>query len=546
MKIFMLSNREMLTMLDILIIGGLIVDGTGNPAYKMDLGIKEGKIIKINSSINEDARKIINAEGLIVSPGFIDVHSHNDLVPFMDEDIQKLKLRQGVTTELVGQCGLGVVPCIEEETKLWKNYIKGVVGCPNIKFDFKDINDYLEKIKKAGMKNNYSVLISHGAIRTNIMGFKALEASKDEIKSMCELVDKAMKQGAMGMSLGLQYMPGIYSNGQELIEVCKVVKKYNGIAMIHVRNHDRNIINAITEVINVAKASGVKIHISHMRSYDSKELGCNADNLINLVDEAIENGINITYDEHLYLSGSTLMTQLLPPWLTEKGNEEMLEMLKDGEVIEKVKKEIEDLSTNYVGWDNYSAIAGWDGILITSLNKEVNLKYIGKTVGELARKTGIHPVNFIANLLISEETGVGIVTLNIFSEEDTIKLIKHSLQMVGSDSIPAGDPHPRLYGNYPLFIGKYVRDKKVLTIEEGIYKSTLLPAKTLGLKDIGEIKEGKNADIIIFDFNEIEGYEDYNNKSKSPKGIKYVIVNGKLSMDNELILSSKNGDVIRK
>ena len=263
-------------------------------------------------------------------------------------------------------------------------------------------------------------------------------------------------------------------------------------------------------------------------------------------DEATREGVRITYDEHLYLSGSTLMTQLLPPWLTEKGNEAMLEMLKDNEVIEKVKKEIEDLSTNYVGWDNYSAIAGWDGILITSLNKEENLKYIGKTVGELAREKGVHPVNFIADLLISEETGVGIVTLNIFSEEDTIKLIKHPLQMVGSDSIPAGDPHPRLYGNYPLFIGKYVRDKKALTIEEGIYKSTLLPAKTLGLKDIGEIKEGKNADITIFDLNEIKGYEDYNNKSKSPKGIKYVIVNGKLSMDNELILEKKNGKVIRK
>ena len=533
-------------MLDILVTGGLIVDGTGSPAYKMDLGIKEGKIAKIQNSIKEDAEKIINADGLVVSPGFIDVHSHNDLVPFMDEDVQNLKLRQGVTTELVGQCGLGVVPCIEEETKLWKNYIKGVVGCPNIKFDFKDINDYFEKIKEVGMKNNYSVLISHGAVRAKVMGFKPSEASKDEIKSMCELVDKAMGQGAMGMSLGLQYMPGIYSKGEELIEVCKVVRKYDGIVMVHVRNHDRNIIDAITEVINVAKISGVKIHISHMRSYDSKELGCIADKLIDLVDEATRKGVRITYDEHLYLSGSTLMTQLLPPWLTEKGNEAMLEMLKDNEVIEKVKKEIEDLSTNYVGWDNYSAIAGWDGILITSLNKEENLKYIGKTVGELAREKGVHPVNFIADLLISEETGVGIVTLNIFSEEDTIKLIKHPLQMVGSDSIPAGDPHPRLYGNYPLFIGKYVRDKKALTIEEGIYKSTLLPAKTLGLKDIGEIKEGKNADITIFDLNEIKGYEDYNNKSKSPKGIKYVIVNGKLSMDNELILEEKNGKVIRK
>lgn len=533
-------------MLDILIKNGLIVDGTGNLAYKMDLGIKDGKIFKIEENITEYSNTVIDAESLVVSPGFIDVHSHNDLVPFMDEDMQNLKIRQGVTTELVGQCGLGVIPCIEDETKLWKNYIKGVVGCPNIKFDFRDVNDYFKKVKNKEIKNNYAVLISHGAIRAKIMGFNSSEASKKEIEEMCILAENAMKQGAIGMSLGLQYMPGIYSKGKELIELCKVIKKYNGIVMVHVRNHDRNIIKAINEVIDIARVSGVKIHISHMRSYDSQALGCIAEKLINLVDEAVKDGINITFDEHLYLSGSTLMTQLLPPWITEKGNEVMLDMLKNNEVIERVKKELEDLSTNYIGWDNYSAIATWDGILITSLNKGENLKYIGRTVGEIAKEENIHPVNFIANLLVSEETGVGIVTLNIFSEEDTIKLIKHPLQMVGSDSIPAGDPHPRLYGNYPLFIGKYVRDLKALTLEDGIYKCTLLPAKTLGLKDIGVLKVGKNADVTIFDFNKIAGYEDYINKFKSPKGINYVIVNGKLSIDNEIILGSKNGNILKK
>ena len=532
-------------MLDILITGGLIVDGIGNQAYNGDLGVKDGKIVKIQESIKEDAKKIINAEGLIVAPGFIDVHSHNDLVPFMDKDIQNLKIRQGVTTELVGQCGLGVIPCIEDETKLWKNYIKGVVGCPNIKFDFKDVTDYFNKIKDNGIKNNYAVLISHGAIRAKVMGFNSSEASNEEINDMCILVEDAMKQGAIGMSLGLQYMPGIYSKEKELIEICKIVKKYNGVVMVHVRNHDRNIIDAINEVINIAKFSGVRLHISHMRSYDSKELGCKADRLVNLVNEAVKNGLDITFDEHLYLSGSTLMTQLLPPWITEKGNEAMLEMLKDNDVIERIKRELIDLKTNYVGWDNYSSIASWDGILITSLNKEENLKYIGKTVDEISKEENIHPVNFMANLLISEESGVGIVTLNIFSEEDTINLIKHPLQMVGSDSIPAGDPHPRLYGNYPLFIGKYIRDKKALTLEEGIYKCTLLPAKTLGLKDRGVLKEGKNADITIFDFNKIIGYEDYINKSKRPEGIKYVIINGKLTMDNEEILEDKNGKVIK-
>lgn len=531
-------------MADILIINGLIVDGTGRNAYKADLAVKDGKIIYIGENINCSASKIIDAEGLVVAPGFVDVHSHNDLVPFMDEKIQNLKLNQGVTTELVGQCGLGVVPCAEDESKLWKNYIKGVVGCPGIKFDFKDIQDYKNKIQKNGLKNNFAVLISHGAVRTSVMGFEAREATEIEINKMCETVNTAMLQGARGMSMGLQYMPGIFSKKNELIELCSVVKKYDGVVMVHVRNHDRNIIEAINEIIDVALASGVNLHISHMKSYASKELGCPAGKLINLVENAARSGVKITFDEHLYLSGSTLMTQLLPPWMTDKGTDVLLRKLKDKDVLDRVKKELADLSTNYTGWDNYSAIAGWDGILITSLNKEKNLKYIGRTIGEIAKEEDAHPVDFMAQLLVTEETGVGIVTLNIFSEEETIKLIQHPLQMVGSDSIPAGEPHPRLYGNYPLFIGKFVREKKALKLEEAIYKCTLLPAETIGLKNIGELAAGKAADITIFDFDEIKGYEDYQNKTKKPEGIKHVIVNGKIAMEDEIISNGKYGKVL--
>lgn len=531
-------------MIDLLITNGLIVDGTKKTAYKADLAVTDGIITKIDENVFEDALKVIDAKGLIVSPGFIDVHSHNDLVPFMDEKIQNLKLYQGVTTELVGQCGLGVVPCIEDESKIWKNYIKGVVGCPNVKFNFKNIEDYKNQIQQQGLKNNFAVLISHGAVRTRVMGFEAREATENEINKMCDIVNDAMKQGAKGMSLGLQYMPGIFSKKDELVALCSVVKKYDGVVMVHVRNHDRNIINAINEVIDVALASDVRLHISHMKSYASKELGCPADKLISLVENAADKGVHITFDEHLYLSGSTLMTQLLPPWLTDKGTDVLLQKLKDKDVLERVKKELADLSSNYAGWDNYSAIAGWDGILITSLNKKQNLKYIGRTVGDVAKENGVHPVDFMAQLLIKEETGVGIVTLNIFPEKETIQFIQHPLQMVGSDSIPAGEPHPRLYGNYPLFIGKYVREKKALNLEEAIYKCTLLPARTLGLRNTGELAVGKSADITIFDFDEITGYEDYKNKTKSPKGIKFVLINGKLAMENGIVSNEKYGIIL--
>ncbi|KAA8679377.1 N-acyl-D-amino-acid deacylase family protein [Clostridium sp. HV4-5-A1G] len=532
-------------MLNILIKNGLVVDGTGNDAYNADIGILDDKIVEISENIHDSADKIIDASGLIVAPGFIDVHSHNDLVTFMSEKIRGLKLMQGVTTELVGQCGLGVVPCVHGKDRGWKSYIKGVVGDPDLKWSFHDVDEYMDKISSRGLKNNYGMLISQGAVRVNTVGFSSKIPDTGELQQMCDIVEDAMKKGAFGMSLGLQYVPGIFSREDELIALCRVVEKYDGIVMVHVRNHDNTMKNALREIIDIALRSGVRLQVSHMRSYASKELGCSAGSLIEIVEKAVKAGVNITFDEHLYLSGSTLMTQLLPPWITEKGKDRLIDMLKDEKCLDRVKSEIEDTSVSYAGWDNYSAVAGWDGILITSVKKPGNLKYIGKTVGEISRDLNVHPVDFIAGLIIEENAGVGIVTLNIFSEEDTLELIKHPLQMVGSDSIPAGVPHPRLYGNYPLFIGKFIRDKKVLSLEQGIYKCTLFPAVTLGLKDRGKLAEGKTADITVFDFDEIEGYEDYNNSRKEPAGIKYVVLNGKVAVENGNLCKRDYGRVIR-
>lgn len=532
-------------MADILIKNGLIVDGTDSAAYEADITVNEGRIADIGKNLNCKATEVIDASGLIVSPGFIDVHSHNDLVPFMGQPIENLKLLQGVTTELVGQCGLGVVPCIDTESKVWKNYIRGVVGDPGIGWRFSNLNDYFNDIGLRGLKNNYAALISHGAVRTYVMGFENRIPDKYELSDMCRIVDAAMEAGAFGMSLGLQYMPAIYSSKDELIEICKVVKKYNGVVMVHLRNHDNSIVDALDEIIAVAESSKVKLHISHMRSYNSRELGCSAEVLIERVENAVKKGINITFDEHLYLSGSTLMTQLLPPWITDKGSNALIVRLKDRGVLDKVKKELSNSGTHYKGWDNYSAINGWDGILITSVKTEKNRIYIGKTVGSIAKNMGVHPVDFMADLLIEEQTGVGIVTLNVFSEEDTIKLIKHPLQMAGSDSIPAGVPHPRLYGNYPLFIGKYVREKKAISLEKAIKKCTLLPAKTLGIQDIGELSKGKTADITIFNFNEITGFEDYNNSTLPPIGIKHVILNGKTAVKDGKTCEESCGRVIK-
>jgi len=533
-------------MLDIIIKNGYIVDGTGKPSYIGSLAIKDGKVVKIQSNIEEESTEIIDGAGLVVCPGFIDVHSHNDLVPFMAENIQDLKLMQGVTTELIGQCGLGVVPCIEDKDNIWKNYIRGVVGDPGFKWNFPNFEEYVNQISKKGLKNNFAALISHGAIRTSVMGFDTRIPTEVEIHAMCKLAENAMKSGAFGMSIGLQYMPAIFSTKDELIAICSIIAKYDGIVMVHLRNHDDTITNALEEIIYIAKRSKVKLHISHMRSYNSRELGCDAEKLISYIEGAAHSGIKITFDEHLYLSGSTLMTQLLPPWITAGGSEEMVKRLQHGALLLRLKKELRSYTTHYAGWDNYSLITGWDDIFITSVKEKENLKYVGKTVGEIAKDLDIDAVDFALQLLREEKFGVAIVTLNVFSMEDTLKLIVHPLQMVGSDSIPAGNPHPRLYGNYPLFMGKFVRDKKVLSIEEAVYKTSYFPAKTLGIKDIGEIAVGKTADIVLFDLKEIKGFENYFQPTKAPVGVKYVVLNGKVVVRDSVVCKYSYGKVYKK
>lgn len=537
--------REMDTLLDVLIKNGLIIDGTGKAGYHGDIGVKDEKIVQIGEKIKSEAEKVIKAHGLIVAPGFIDVHSHNDLVPFMEDRLKGLKLMQGVTTELVGQCGLGVVPCVENKNGLWKNYVRGVVGDAGGDWKFSSMDDYMGQISSAGLKNNYSVLVSHGAIKASVMGFDSSEPSEEQLNRMCQLADDAMNAGAFGMSLGLQYMPGVFSRREELIAICKVIARHNGIIMIHLRNHDTTILNALDEITEVAKATGVKLHISHLKSYNSEDLGCPAKTLIEYVERAVDQGIRITFDEHLYLSGSTLMTQLLPPFVTSLGTNSIVENLKDKKIVERIKEELSNRSTRYTGWDNYTAVIGWDRVLITSTKKDENLKYVGRTVGEISKELGLHPVDFAANLLISEEGGVGIITLDVFSEDDNTKLIQHPLCMIGSDSIPAGTPHPRLYCNFPLLFSKYVREKKTLSLEDAVHRSTQLPAKTIGYEEIGELAIGKTADITIFDFNEITGYEDYKNPTKAPKGIKYVVVNGKLSVYDGALYSGYSGRVLK-
>ena len=537
-------------MLDIAIIGGLVLDGTGDTSCQNDIGIKDGKIVEIARGLTADAKFVIDATHKIVAPGFIDVHSHSDLVPFTSGPIRESKIRQGVTTELIGQCGLGSAPYTDTMLD-WRNYLTPILGNGPQTWDWPNFSSFLRDLEKAKKPNNYAALIGHGAVRAQVLGLNSVLPSDKDLARMSMIVDEAMSQGSLGISYGLAYLPGMFAPKQELVTLSSVVAAHNGIMMIHIRSHSRQVREGMAEAIAVAKESGVKLQISHMRSYANQKYGITGQELIEMVEQARLDGVDVTFDEHPYRAGSTLLSQILPPWAKEGGGPEIIRRLKDPQLRTRLKEELTDNGPDYLGWDNFVGMVGWSNIMISSMFDEQNKWAEGQTAAQLAKKTGQNPIELVheiidqvAELLISDDCRCSMVMHNLFAEDDIVALIKHPLSQIGSDGIPTGKPHPRLYGTYPKFLGEYVRDKKLMTWEEGIKKITGDPARRLNLANKGFVKRDYCADLVVFEPEKINAPEDYNKPSEFPIGLNYTLVNGQIVVANGEILSSEAGKVI--
>lgn len=538
-------------MLDIAIMGGLVVDGTGHKPRQNDIGIKDGRIVEVAETLSAEANVIIDATHKIVAPGFIDVHSHCDLVPFMSGPIRESRIRQGVTTELVGQCGLGSAPNAKKSQD-WRNYLTPILGNGPEHWDWPDYATFLQALDQTSKPNNMAFLIGHGAVRAHVLGLNDVSPSAKDLSAMSLLVDDAMCQGALGISYGLAYLPGMFAPKQELVALSSVVAAHDGIMMIHIRSHSLQVREAMAEALAVAKDSGVKLQISHMRSYANRHYGIPGQDLMDMVEKARAEGVDVTFDEHPYQAGSTLLSQVLPPWAKEGGATEIVKRLKDPVLRARLKGEIKENGPEYPGWDNFVGMVGWPNILISSTFKEQNKWAEGHTAVQLVTKTGAAssvPVGEIidqmAELLISEDCQSSMVMHNLFAEEDIVALLQHPLCQIGSDGISTGKPHPRLYGTFPKFLGDYVRDRKLLTWEEGIKRITGDPALRLNLKQRGFIKEGYWADLVVFDPKTISAPEDYKQPDTLPKGLDYTILNGQIVWAKGKLLSSQMGQLIR-
>ncbi len=523
---------------DLIIKGGYVVDGTGASPKRADVGIKGDCIEVVERLDGATSGAVIDATGKAVSPGFIDTHSHSDLLALAEPAIMP-KIMQGVTTELIGQDGMSLAPIRDEYVSSWKKTMDGLEGNYPVKWEWRSVKEYLDRIDSMNLGPNVAFLAPHGNIRLSVMGLDNREPGNDEMKQMESLLEQCLAEGALGMSTGMVYPPCCFAGTEEFINLGRVLKANRVPLVTHQRNESDNILESMEEIMTIASQSKCQIHFSHFKVAGSRNWH-KLDVIFEKLDRWADLGLDVSFDQYPYVAGSTMLSVILPPWVHEGGSNKVLERLKDPKLREKIKK---DIFEGIPGWDNYVQSSGLDGIFITFVKTDKNQDVVGKNLVEIGQMRGKQPLDATFDLLVEEENAAGIVHF-YGREEDIVRIMKHPNQNVCTDGIMGAKPHPRLYGTFPRVLGRYARQKQVMSLETAIHKMTGKPASVLGIKDRGRLKPGFKADIVVFDPDSIIDTADYSNPISYPEGIDYVIVNGKITVEKGQV-SAGSGRVLR-
>jgi N-acyl-D-amino-acid deacylase len=528
-------------MFDLIIRNGKIIDGTGSPWYYGDIGISDGIIKKIGKLNHIGSVETIDAQRQIVSPGFIDMHTHSDLV-ILDEPLIEAKVRQGITTDLLGQDGIAAAPLPSEYVSPWKKNMAGLNGTPPIEWDWRTVGDYISKIEANKPSYNLAVLVPHGNIRMEVMGLDNRLATDQEIEQMQRVLRRSLDEGAVGLSTGLIYPPCCFAEMKELEALCQVIAEYGVPLVIHQRSEGDEILESMQELVDMMKRCGAHLHFSHLKNCGKDNWHKTAD-VLKTIDLARADGLEVTFDQYPYTAGSTMLSAILPPWAHDGGSEKMLERLKDS--VQR-KRMVSEMATALKGWDSISKWADWDGIIITAVATEESKGFVGKTIKEIgAIKNTTDYANLALDLILQEKNAVGMIDF-VMNEESVQAILAHPAGTIGSDGLLGGEPHPRAFGSFPRILGKYVRENHVLSLEEMIRRMTSQPARIIGLQDRGIIREGMAADIVIFNPDSIIDQATYETPRQHNKGIDYVIVNGQIVINKEQSYRKPAGVVFKR
>lgn len=545
-------------MYSLLIKNGKIIDGTGNPWLYADVAVKGERIVRIGQIEGDSSEKTIDAKNLLVCPGFIDQHSHADLVFVIADQYKYLegRIRQGITTEILGNCGISVTP-VDNQSKGLMKAVTGWMTPEDVPWDWETMADYLSLLEEKGVPVNVGSLTGHGAVRAAAMGFRSGRPVYDEMERMKKNLAQALEQGSFGMSLGLIYAPGMYADTKELIELSKVVKRYDGIVTSHVRGSSETNLFAERELIRIGERSGCRVHRSHNEALGREHWDKIAKSL-KMEEEARDRGIDIAYDMFPYTAAMTMMIAIYPPWALEGGWEGLAKRLQQSETRKQIEEDIEEMVPGWPTWKegswphNLVKATGWENIHIGYIPSEKNKKCEGLNLRELGEKLGKPPFDAISDLLVDERGAISQLIFGVSGDRETDtpirQLITHRLGGFATDAIDigAGRPHPAAYGTYPRILGKYVREERLLPLEEAARKMTSFPANRLNLKGRGLIREGFFADLVIFDGARIIDRATYENPRQFPEGIEYVIVNGKILFEKGDLHPIKAGKVLRR
>lgn len=525
----------------ILIKNGLLIDGTGTKGVKGDLLIENDVIAAMGNVTDQEVERIIDADRLAVAPGFVDTHSHSDLEVLLNSDVEP-KLRQGVTTEVLGQDGISMAPLPEKYISPWRKNLAGLDGdSDDICWNYQTTEGYLSLLQRKGIGPNEAYLVPHGNIRMEAMGLDNRKPTPQELDKMCAIASREMEAGAFGLSTGLIYMPCAYADTDELIALCKVVAQYDGIFVVHQRSEADTILTSMQEILDIGRQAGVKIHFSHFKVCGHKNRKF-LPRMLELIEKGKQEGLRISFDQYPYVAGSTMLGVILPPWAHDGGTDKLLKRLEDHALR---KKMIADMEHGLPGWDNFMDFAGLEQIFVTSVKREKNTDLIGKNLLEVGRLRCKDPYEATFDLLYQEENAVGMVDF-YGAEEDMICLLNREEQNVCTDGILAGKPHPRVFGSFPRVLGKYVREEKVLTLEAAVRKMTGRPATLFGFTGRGILKAGNFADIVIFNPETISDTGTYTNPVQHPVGIEYVLVNGDVVLHSGIYERKLTGRVLRR
>lgn len=523
---------------------GTVIDGRNTKAFRADILVQDDKIAKIcREEISAEPQDtVVDVAGCVVCPGFVDTHSHMD-VQLLKEPYQESLIRQGITTSLLGQDGISMAPLPKKWISQWRTVLGGMDGdTTGLSLDYESVEGYLAELEKAGICTNAAYLVTHGNLRLEAMGMEDRQASAEELEHMKQSLRKAMEQGAVGLSTGLIYVPCVYGKTEELIELCRIVAEYDGVFVVHQRSEADDILNSMDEIMRIGRESGVKIHFSHFKAC-GRHTWDKIDAILEKLDRAEAEGIRVSFDQYPYVAGSTTLMVVLPPWVQDGGPEEMMRRMQDPDEVARMRKDIEAGSKN---WDNFVDFAGWDGIFLTYVVSEKNKSLIGKSLQQMADEWNMDPLDATIRLLLEEKAQVSMVDF-YGKEEHVRRFLNRREQNICTDGVISGSPHPRCYGTYPRVLGRYVRDEKVLSLEEAVYKATYKGACVIGMeRDRGSIEEGKAADIVVFHPDTFLDRATYEQPIQFPEGMEMVMVNGQILYHNGKEFRMAAGQVIRR